>query len=470
MDLHPAVLSLVDAVREAGGRVYMVGGTLRDFLLGKAYKDLDLLVTGLPQDDLKRLLRRRGRVQRVGQAFGVLKFLPREWDGSPIDVALPRVETSTGVGHRDFEVAFDHTLPVETDLARRDFTINALALDLHDEGLIDPFGGRADLDGRVLRQVSPVAFPEDPLRMLRGVQFASRFGLRVEPETRSAMSVHAATIRTVAPERIAMELHKLFHASRPSHGFVLMHEVGLLPHLFPEIERLTIVHDPRSAVSQAEPLEASLFGRTLRRLDAVQQGAELIHRGDLHVLLAALWLDCRPAKDVPAGTRLAPLRWVAGLAQERLEAFRATTIGVRPSLVAAIINGSGFEVHDLAEAADLRHFLHRLGCDEAFMAIDLRAADCLADDAGGSISELLKLRRRLRAEIEQGSPLGLKDLAINGNDLRRIGIAPGPAMGRILAELLHAVLEDPARNTREELMALAAKAGSIAPRSGPEGQ
>ena len=104
------------------------------------------------------------------------------------------------------------------------------------------------------------------------------------------------------------------------------------------------------------------------------------------------------------------------------------------------------------------------------MAIDLRAADCLADDAGGSISELLKLRRRLRAEIEQGSPLGLKDLAINGNDLRRIGIAPGPAMGRILAELLHAVLEDPARNTREELMALAAKVGSIAPRSGPEGQ
>ena len=226
MDLHPAVVSLVDAVREAGGRVYMVGGTLRDFLLGKTCKDLDLLVTGLPQTDLMRLLRRRGRVQRVGQAFGVLKFRPRGWDDSPIDIALPRVETSTGIGHRDFEVAFDHALPVETDLERRDFTINAMALDLFDERLSDPFGGHADLEARVLRQVSPLAFPEDPLRMLRGVQFASRFGLRVEPETRSAMTEHAASIHTVAPERIAMELQKLFQAPKPSHGFVLMHEVA----------------------------------------------------------------------------------------------------------------------------------------------------------------------------------------------------------------------------------------------------
>jgi tRNA nucleotidyltransferase (CCA-adding enzyme) len=471
MDLHPAVLSLVDAVREAGGGVYMVGGTLRDFLLGKAYKDLDLLVTGLPQNDLMRLLRRRGRVQRVGQAFGVLKFLPREWDGSPIDIALPRVETSTGVGHRDFEVAFDHALPIETDLERRDFTINAMALDLLAERLIDPFGGHADLEQRLLRQVSPLAFPEDPLRMLRGVQFASRFGLRVEPETRSAMSAHAASIGTVAPERIAMELQKLFQAPKPSHGFVLMHEVGLLPHLFPEIDRLTAIHDARSAVSQGDsPLDTSLFGRSMRRLDAVQQGADLVSRGDLHLPLAALWLDCQPAEDEPADARPAPLRWAAGLAQERLEALRATTIGVRPALVAALITGSDFEVDALAQAGGLRHFAHRLGCNEAFMVIDLRAADRLANHAPQGIDDLLNVRRRLRAEIERGSPLGLKDLAVNGNDLRQIGVAPGPGMGRILNDLLQKVLDDPTRNTREELLAAAAKAASITPRSRPEGQ
>ena len=471
MDLHPAVVSLVDVVRDAGGIVYMVGGTLRDVLLGKTYKDLDLLVTGLPQTDLIRLLRRHGRVQRVGQAFGVLKFMPRGWDGSPIDIALPRVETSTGVGHRDFEVAFDYTLPVETDLARRDFTINAMALDLLDERLIDPFGGHADLEARVLRQVSPLAFPEDPLRMLRGVQFASRFGLHVESETRSAMRAHAASIGTVAPERIAMELQKLFQAPKPSHGFVLMHEVGLLPHLFAEIERLATHRDVEAAASPEDsPLQTSLFGRCMRRLDAVQQSADVVNRGDLHVLLAALWLDCRPDEDAPAGDGQAPLRWAADLTRQRLEALRATTIGVRPALVAALIKGSDVEVDALAQAAGLRHFAHRLGCDEAFMVIDLRVADRLAGHADRGIDDLLDVRRRLRAEIERGSPLGLKDLAVNGDDLRRIGIAPGPAMGRILHQLLHDVLDDPARNTREGLLAAAARAASIPPRSGPVGQ
>ena len=471
MDLHPAVLSLVEAVREAGGRVYMVGGTLRDFLLGKAYKDLDLLVTGLPQDSLTRLLRRSGRVQRVGQAFGVLKFLPREWGGEPIDIALPRVETSTGVGHRDFEVTFDHTLPVESDLARRDFTINAMALDLRNKRLIDPFGGRADLDSGVLRQVSPVAFPEDPLRMLRGVQFASRFGLRVEPETRSAMSAHAAAISTVAPERIAMELQKLFQAPKPSHGFILMHEVGLLSHLFPEIERLTAIQKIRQGMLPEElELEASLFGRTMRRLDSVQQAADLTYRGERHVLLAALWLDCGLAEDASASSRQAALRRAANVAKERLEGFRATTIGVRPVLVAALIIGSDFEVDALARVSDLRRFAHRLGCDEAFMVIDLRVADRMASGNDGRISELLEVQRILRAEIEQGSPLELKKLAVNGDDLRQIGIAPGPAMGRLLNELLDKVLEDPTRNTREQLLAAAARAVSKAPRSGPEGQ
>ena len=471
MDLHPAVLSLVDAVREAGGRVCMVGGTLRDFLLGKACKDLDLLVTGLPQNDLMRLLRRRGRVQRVGQAFGVLKFLPREWDDSPIDIALPRVEISTGIGHRDFEVAFDHALPIETDLRRRDFTINAMALDLLDDRLIDPFGGHADLEDRVLRQVSPLAFPEDPLRMLRGAQFASRFGLRVESETRAAMTEHAASISTVAPERVAMELQKLFQAPKPSHGFVLMREVGLLSQLFPEIDRLASVRDTRLAAPQGSlPLQASLFGRSMRRLDVVQQAADLINRGNLHLLLAALWFDCRPTGDEPAVTQQALLRWAAGLAQERLEALRATTIGVRPARVATLIAGSDFEVDALARIGSLRRFAHRLGCDEAFMVMDLRVAECLANHAGQAIDGLLEARRRLRAEIERGSPLSLKDLAVNGNDLRQIGVAPGPDMGRILNGLLRDVLDDPARNTREELLAVAARAVSIAPPSRPEGQ
>ncbi|CAI8030706.1 Multifunctional CCA protein [Geodia barretti] len=323
---------------------------------------------------------------------------------------MTRVETSTGIGHRktiDFDrlLALDHTLPVETDLERRDFTINAMALDLLDERLIDPFGGHADLERCLLRQVSSMAFPEDPLRMLRGVQFASRFGLHVEPETRSAMSAHATSIDTVAPERIAMELQKLFQAPKPSHGFVLMQEPFTTP--------------GRRASQGDAPLETSLFGCSMRRLDAVQQGADVVNRGDLHVLLAAVWLDCQPAEDESTDAQQAPLQWAAGLAQERLEALRATTIGVRPALVAALIAGSDFEIDALAPAGGLRHFAHRLGCDEAFMVIDLRVAERLANHAVQGIDDLLDVRRRLRAEIERGSPLGLKDLAVNGNDMCR---------------------------------------------------
>jgi tRNA nucleotidyltransferase (CCA-adding enzyme) len=214
-----ALLPFVQALQHEGGRVYTVGGTVRDELLGYARKDLDLLVTGLPQHQLIRCLRSYGRVQLTGRAFGVIKFVPRHWDGPPIDVALPRTEVSTGIGHRDFEVTFDHTLPIEIDLGRRDFTINAMATDLADGRLLDPFGGVHDLAQRLLRQVSTAAFPEDPLRMLRGMQLATRFGLQIEPTTRQAMCDHAATITTVAPERVAEELRKLLQAPAPSHGF-----------------------------------------------------------------------------------------------------------------------------------------------------------------------------------------------------------------------------------------------------------
>lgn len=218
----------VRSLQQAGGRIYSVGGTVRDALLGRPRKDIDLLVTGIPQQKLIQLLRRHGRVQLIGRAFGVIQFHPRRWDAAPIDIALPRTEISTGVGHRDFDVSFDHTLPIETDLGRRDFTMNALAIDLADGHMIDPFGGRADLDNGLLRQVSPHSFPEDPLRMLRGVQLAARFGLTIEPGTQQAMVTHADTIRTIAPERIAEELHKLFQATSPASGFVVMQTTGAI--------------------------------------------------------------------------------------------------------------------------------------------------------------------------------------------------------------------------------------------------
>lgn len=427
---------LIRSLQQAGGRIYSVGGTVRDALLGRGHKDIDLLVTGLPQPTLIACLRRLGRLQLIGRAFGVIQFRPRHWEGPPIDIALPRTETSTGIGHRDFDVAFDHTLPIETDLGRRDFTINAMAIDLVDGHMIDPFSGRQDLENGLLRQVSPQAFPEDPLRMLRGVQLAARFGLTIEPGTRQAMAAHAGSIVTIAPERIAEELGKLFQAPSPAAGFVAMQTTGLLAHLMPELDALAGIGDPAG----------DRLTRTLQRLDAVQQQPELRHRGHMDLLLAALLQDCGyPHADTATAGRLA---------RERLQSLTMTVIGAQLSLIEALICESRLDAADLASDAALRHFAHRVRPDIASMLLDLRLADDLARAPEQTAAAWLGLQARLQCQIDNGAPLAVKDLAINGHDLQRLGISPGPQIGRLLAHILDQVLDDPGRNTHAKLIDL----------------
>jgi tRNA nucleotidyltransferase/poly(A) polymerase len=442
-----APLPFIRALQQQNARVYTVGGTVRDELDGKPSKDIDLLVTGLSQQRLIRLLQRYGRVQLTGRAFGVIKFSPRQWDRPPIDIALPRTEVSTGVGHRDFDVTFDHTLPIETDLERRDFTINALAIDLATGELIDPFGGRQDLQQRLLRQVSDRAFLEDPLRMLRGVQLAARYNLGVEANTRHAMQVHAASITTVAPERIAEELRKLFQATSPASGVVLMQDVGLLQYVIPEVAAL--------AGTPGTPGDA--FTRTMRRLDTVQQCETLAYRGHLDLLLAALFQNGGQSETTQSALQLASAtqRDAAHQARLRLEALKMTMLGARLDLIETLIRESDFALDALASAAALRHFASHLGVEVALMLFDLRLADWLANAPQQPIAALMALGQQLRRDLDHHVPFSIKELAINGHDVQRLGVPPGPHLGQILQRLLQQVLDDPSRNTRDHLLALA---------------
>ena len=172
----------------AAGRIYEVGGCVRDALMHRQLdsKDRDYLVCGVPLDRLTKMLSRHGYLDLVGKSFGVIKFTPHAEPGAPrltYDVTLPRRERSIGVGHTDFEVDYDPSLRVEDDLGRRDFSINAMARDLRDGRIVDPFNGRRDLADGVIRMVVTNSFPEDPLRMLRAVQFAARFEFTVELAT-----------------------------------------------------------------------------------------------------------------------------------------------------------------------------------------------------------------------------------------------------------------------------------------------
>jgi tRNA nucleotidyltransferase (CCA-adding enzyme) len=200
----------------------------------------------------------------------------------------------------------------------------------------------------------------------------------------------------------------------------------------------------------------------MRRLDAVQQHEALLHRGDLNLLLAALWSDSGRPDVAPTATPQQVVSHAATIAQQRLETLRMTMIGAQPALVATLIAASTFEVSALATDAALRHLAHRLGCPETFMVFDLRLADRLGNQPEHPLDDLLALRQRLQAEVARQVPLQLKDLAINGDDLQRLGIPPGRHLGQVLATLLHQVLEDPSRNTREYLLAAAQAACNAA--------
>ncbi|HUR29771.1 MAG TPA: CCA tRNA nucleotidyltransferase [Planctomycetota bacterium] len=441
----------IDAIHAAGGKVYEVGGVVRDRLLGLPSKDADLLVTGVPAAALKSLLERLGEVHLVGQSFGVLKFKPKGHSGEPIDIALPRVERSTGAGHRDFEVSFDHTLPVDVDLGRRDFTVNAIAQDLRTGEFVDPHGGRKDLEARKLRVVFERAFEEDPLRILRGIQFAARLKLVVEPATRELMKKHAPLVATVSVERVVQELKKLLLAQTPSIGFYLMREVGVMKLILPELEALTGVLQPgKEKVGDA-------FDHTLKVLDAARGDAALDNAGDATLMIAALFHDLGKATTakLEENGRLTfhGHQFVSKkLARRRMEQLKIQQMGVSPDEILTLVENHMFDTGPEFTDKALRRFARKIGVPLVFKQIDLRIADNRGGAHPQNIKKPLNLRRRIREELDRKAPFGLKDLAINGNDLLEHGYAPGPKIGLKLNELLELVLDEPDLNTREELL------------------
>ncbi len=211
-------LAIAAEVQAAGGRALMVGGWVRDDLLGQPAKDLDLEVFGLPADRLRAVLERFGRVDAVGESFAVYKI-------GDIDVALPRRESKTGKGHKGFTVDGDPTLSIEDAARRRDFTINAISRDPLTGEVLDPFDGQHDLAARRLRVVDADRFADDSLRVLRAIQFAARFELTADAQTKDLL--RAIPLDDLPPERVWGEVEKLLlRARRPSIGLALALELG----------------------------------------------------------------------------------------------------------------------------------------------------------------------------------------------------------------------------------------------------
>src|SRR3954454_23667366 len=242
--------TIEDFVRGLTLDAYLVGGAVRDKLLGLESKDADFVVPGVDYDGLRRALEPHGKVEdfevagrRAGArgGWGRPRLYPRDARvraAAPagIEFAPPRAERSTGPGRHDFVIVADPELSVEDDMARRDFTVNAIARRLDTGEVVDPFGGQDDLERRVLRTVGPRSFAEDPLRIVRGLRLVSQLGLTPDESTLEQMRAEAQNVRLVSGERLGDELAKLLLGAHPARALRLARDTGVLAAVVPELD------------------------------------------------------------------------------------------------------------------------------------------------------------------------------------------------------------------------------------------
>ena len=230
---------IAEYVREAGGRTFYVGGFVRDKLLGTDNKDVDIEVHGIEPQALFNILEMIGEPLTFGKSFGVFAL-----KGEDIDIAMPRRERATGTGHRDFDVEVDPYIGTREAARRRDFTVNSMMEDVLTGELVDHFGGRRDLDEGVIRHIDPETFIEDPLRVLRGAQFAARFSFTIAPDTIGLC--RGIDLSTLSKERVEEELKKAFlKADRPSIFFESLRTMDQLDVWFPELKQtIGLEQDP----------------------------------------------------------------------------------------------------------------------------------------------------------------------------------------------------------------------------------
>ncbi len=296
---------IVRELRASGYRAVVVGGAVRDALLGGVPKDFDIEVYGISYDGLAGLLARHGRIDLVGKSFGVVKL---NTGGHDYDFSVPRRDSKFGLHHRDFQATFDPQITPQEAASRRDFTINAMAYDPVTHELLDFFGGAEDLRNRVLRATSP-AFSEDPLRVLRGMQFACRFDLTLDPQTAAMCRSIVDQYGTIAKERLADEFMKwAIKSARPGRIAEYLSASGWDVH-FPEVARLAgVPQDPHW-----HP-EGDVGTHTMLVVDAAALVAtrEKLQGDDRAVLLfAALSHDFAKATTTALRERDGVLRWTS---------------------------------------------------------------------------------------------------------------------------------------------------------------
>ena len=418
-------LGIVRAVRDAGGRALVVGGWVRDRIMGRPSKDIDLEVYGLPVDALRALLARFGAVNAVGESFTVFKV-------ADIDVSLPRRESKIGRGHKAFEIHGDPDMSPAEAARRRDFTINAIAWDPLTDEYVDPFDGRGDIERRLLRAVDVRTFVDDSLRVLRAVQFAARFEFTLEPDT--ADLCRRIPLDDLPAERIWGEMEKLLlQARRPSLGFELALDLGVIDQLFPEMKAL--VGCPQEP--EWHP-EGDVWVHTLMVIDQARARIDDLDRPrQIAIMLGAVCHDLgKPPTTAFLDGRIRSIdHEQAGVAPATalLDRLNVHTIGgfdVRREVLGITAHHLKPGMFGMSKTPVSDGAFRRLAqkVDLELLA-RLAKSDCLGRSGHFDCSAMdwfLERARQLGVEHAAPKPLLL------GRHLLALGVKPGPRMGEIL--------------------------------------
>lgn len=446
------VISLARAIQDAGGRALLVGGCVRDLLMRRSAKDWDLEVYGVAPERLREILDRSGSVNVVGEAFTVYKL------GADTDVSIPRRERKSGRGHRAFVIEGDPSMSVEDATRRRDFTINAILQDPLTGELIDPFGGRKDIEARVLRAVSAETFIEDSLRVLRAAQFAARFEFEIDDET--VALCRTMDLTDLPAERIWGELEKLLlRAQRPSIGLDWLLKLGAIEQVFPEIQTLIgVPQDP-----EWHP-EGDVFVHTLLVVDRARELIDdLPYARQVTVMLAALAHDF----GKPPTTQFLEGRWRSRGHEEAgvdptnrfLDRINIHTIDgydVRRQVVTLVREhlkpGEFYKKRDEVGEGAFRRLARRCEPDLLYR---VARSDSLGRNADwvprekwyGAEAQEWFLQRARELDVDKRPP----DPLLLGRHLLELGLQPGPAMGEITRAVYEMQLDGRVRTLEDAI-------------------
>jgi tRNA nucleotidyltransferase (CCA-adding enzyme) len=438
------VRTIAEEVREAGGRALIVGGWVRDRLLGRDSKDVDLEVFGLPAERLLGLLESLGRVERVGESFQVFK-------AGNIDVSLPRRESKSGRGHRGFDVAGDPQMSIADAARRRDFTINAISWDPLTREYLDPFDGRGDLARRTLRVVDPRTFGDDSLRVLRAVQFAARFGLELEPGTRALC--RTIPLDDLPAERVWGEIEKLLFASRPSVGFALAFDLGVVERLFPELQAL--VGCPQEP--EWHP-EGDVWVHTLQVIDEMRTRVDDLPRPQqIALMLGAVCHDFgKPATTAFLEGRIRSIdheeQGVAPASSflDRINVHSVAGYDVRRQVLGLVGQhlkpGMWFKTREEVGDGAFRRLAHKVDLE---LLARLAKSDCLGRAPGVFNCQAMDwfLERAASLDVAHEPPAAI----LLGRHLLALGMQPGPQMGKVLKAIYEQQLDGEVTNLDEAL-------------------